>query len=101
METIIYFQLDNLYHYEPEAWKTKWTSVISVFFFKKEDKLHRSYYTYINGAIVFNQRFKKKKKNRVRLALYFLNVFSGADPVLTNLNYGYFDLMTRPTITVR
>lgn len=34
IETIIYFHLDNLYHYRPEAnWKSDWTTVISVFFF--------------------------------------------------------------------
>lgn len=82
METIIYFPLDNLSHYGPEAsWKSEWTSVISVII-KKEDKLPSSYYAYINRAIVFNTRLKKKK---VRLALYFLNVFSGGDSLIINL----------------
>lgn len=108
METIIYFHLGNLCHYGLEVrWEKKTKKKnpqVNYYDFcnykeeKREKKDPTASSAYINRTILFNS--KKKTQKNIRLAFYFLSVFSGADPTVINLLYDLFDLLKRPTITV-
>lgn len=107
METIIYFHLGNLCHYGLEVrWEKKkhkknhkWTTVISVIIKKKREKRKILLHPLLTLIGQFCLTQKKPPKN-IRLAFYFLSVFSGTDPTVINLLYNLFDLLKRPTITV-
>lgn len=79
--------------------KHKWTTVISVITEKKREK-RKIVLDLMLKFIAQSCVTQTNKKKPIKLAFYFLSIFSDVDSTVINLIYNFFDLLKRITVTV-